>query len=284
MVETMQIFIRLLAIGAIIIVAGLFAAKQFDSGQQAVLGDTAKAQPAEPTYSLDEASLNSSVQSVLDANPRLNLSVSVTDLQTGKSYHYGDPEAYTAASVAKLFTATLFLHETETGKTSLSQQVGAQTAGKQLEKLIVDSDNAAWHALNDTLTHQTLEEYAASIGVASYDSNANTVSSSDIALLLSKLAAGKLLNNANTTLLLSYMERASMRDYLVAGVPSGATTYHKTGYLSDRFHDAAIVKKGDRSFVVVVFSKTNGSYDFSKGASVFSGLSASVSSAFFGAP
>jgi hypothetical protein len=73
-----------------------------------------------------------------------------------------------------------------------------------------------------------------------------------------------------------------MKRYLVAGSPTPETTYHKVGYLSDRLHDAAIIKKGDRSFVLVVFSKASGTYDFSRGASFFSDIASSTSIIFFG--
>jgi len=281
----MKIFARLLLAGLVMIAAGMFAASRFDAGQKAVLSNTVQAAAQrEPAYTLNEQGLANAIQAVVTANPQLDLSVSVVDLQTKKTYHYGDAEAYTAASITKLLTATLFLQETETGKTSLTQQVAGVSARTLLERLIVDSDNEAWHALNDVLTHDALKTYASSMDIESYDPDANVIRTDDVALLLGKLAGGQLLNNSNTDLLLGFMSRASMRNYLVAGVPAGAAVYHKTGYLSDRFHDAALVKKGDRSFVLVVFSKTSGSYDFSEGAAVFQGLASSVSSVFFGAP
>lgn len=278
----MKMLPSLILVCLVVITSGTVAANRFDHAQQAVL-QSAASEPArhEPAYTLDEAALTRTVQDTIDANPRLGLSISITDLQTGKCYHYGETAAYTAASVTKLLTATLFLQKTEAGKASLTQKVAGLPAQSQLEKMIVNSDNTAWHALNDILTHPALQEYARSIGMQAYDANANTISSDDVALLLARLASGKLLGNANTKLLFSYMERAGMRDYLVAGVPPGATIYHKTGYLSDRFHDAAVISKGDRTFVLVVFSKTAGSYDFAKGASVFKRLSASVSGIFF---
>jgi beta-lactamase class A len=281
----MKMLARLVLAGLVMIAAGMFATSRFDAGQKAVLSNTVQAAVQQKAaYTLDEQSLADAIQSVVTANPQMDLSVSIVDLQTKKTYHYGDMESYTAASITKLMTIALFLQETETGKTSLTQEVAGVSARTLLERLIVDSDNEAWHVLNDALTHDALKIYASSIGIESYDPDANIIRTDDVALLLGKLAGGQLLNNANTDLLLSFMSRAGMRNYLVAGVPAGASAYHKTGYLSDRFHDAAIVKKGDRSFVLVAFSKTSGSYDFSKGATVFQGLASSVSSVFFGAP
>jgi beta-lactamase class A len=107
------------------------------------------------------------------------------------------------------------------------------------------------------------------------------MTSDDVALLLQKLAGKKLLTHDNTALLLGYMQRATMRDFILAGTPNGATAYHKTGYLSDRLHDVAIISKGDRSFVLAIFSKTSGSYNFGKGASLFKEITSKASESFF---
>lgn len=264
----------------IIVLAGMLATRQFNGAQQAVMNSKNNLHSSQ-TVAVDEAALAREIQTILAANPRIDMSISITDLQTGKVYHYGETASYTAASINKLLTATFFLSQTETGKTSMTQQIGSSSAQVQLEKLIVDSDNVAWHAFNDTLTHAALQEYAKSIGINSYDPEANTIHSNDIALLLSKLAQGSLINNAHTKLLLSYMQRAGMQNYIVAGVPAGASSYHKTGYLSDRFHDAAIIKKDKRSFVLVVFSKTSGAYDFTKGAATLKLLGSKTSDLFF---
>ncbi len=275
----MNTWTRFLCACLFVIGAGLLATRHFTNNQQAAL---ASATQTRSQTTVDENALRSAVQTILNANGRLSLSVSIVDLQTSKAYHFGEDDTYTAASIAKLLTASLYLQQVETGKVTLDQKIGGTAARTQLEKLIVDSDNVAWHVLNDTLTHPALQEYARSIGINSYNAEGNIIASGDIALLLSKLAGGKLLNNANTKLLLGYLQRASMRAYIVSGVPEGATVYHKTGYLSDRFHDGAIIQKGDRSFVLVIFSKTVGSYDFSKGASVFKSLTSETSKVFFG--
>lgn len=280
----MNILTRFVCACLIVILTGLLAARHFNTDQQKVLNSAIQIpvnREREPT--LDEKALHTSLQATLNANPQLTMSISVIDLQTSKAYHYGEGATYTAASITKLLTAISYLHKVETGSVTLNQQIAEISAQTQLEKLIVDSDNVAWHILNDILTRPALQEYAKSIGITSYNITGNTITSNDVALLLAKLASGKLLNNANTKLLLGYMQRASMQAYIVAGAPEGAVVYHKTGYLSDRFHDGAIIRKGSRSFVLVIFSKTVGDYDFSKGARVFKILTTAAAHVFFGA-
>jgi beta-lactamase class A len=222
-----------------------------------------------PAYTLDEPALASRMQEILAANTGLDISISLTDLQTDQTYHYGETGSYTAASITKLLTATLFLHKVELGQANLTDQIGLGTASTKLEKMIVESDNDAWHAFNESLTPDGLRQYAQKLGLGSYDPKQNVIDSNDVARLLTELSRGHLLNNAHTALALSLMQRADMRNYLVAGLPAGSTAYHKVGYLSDRLHDASIIKKGNRSFVLVVFSKSQGSYSFVRGASLF---------------
>lgn len=209
------------------------------------------------------------------------MSVSVTDLQTGKSYHWGETASYMAASIGKLVTATAFLHKVELGKASLDDMVGGLEAKSQLSKLIIESDNPAWTALNDEVTHEGLQTYARAHGMSGYTADNNSMTSDDIALLLTKLASQKLLDREHTTFLLSLMKQASMRSYIVAAVPDGTDVYHKVGYLQDRLHDAAIIKRGDRSYVLVIFSKAGGNYSFSRGATLFGSLTEATLKAFF---
>jgi beta-lactamase class A len=233
------------------------------------------------TYTLDDTALSSQIQALLNKNSDLDTSVSITDLQTGKTYHWGDTASYTAASIGKLVTATAYLHMVETSQASLDDELSGTSARTQLTKMIVESDNDAWEELNGIVTHDGLKNYASSIGMASYIPEDNIMTSDDIALLLTKLASQKLLSSENTTFLLSLMKQASMRDYIVAAVPDGTDVYHKVGYLDDRLHDASIIKRGDRSYVLVIFSKSVYDYDFSRGSSFFGAITKATLDTFF---
>ena len=275
----MNYFVRLIFLGLPILIAAILALHSSISTGNSL--QTMQAEYANSFRNFDQNALNATVDTIVKENAALNLSISITDLQTNQTFHYGEDAEFMAASIGKLVTATVFLHEVELGKRNLETRYANLPASTLLEKLIVESDNQAWEALNGSLTHEKLDAYAKDIGLRHYSASANTIASSDLALLLSKLASGKLLANDHTELLLGYMKRASMRSYLVAGTPAGATIYHKTGYLKDRLHDASIISKGNRSFVLVVFSKTNGTYNFERGAVVFQAIAKRVSEIFF---
>ena len=230
---------------------------------------------------IDSAALASRLGAIISQNPDLDISISLTDLQTGARYHYGETASYDAASMIKLITAADFLHHVENGDMSLDAEYGDDTGQNQLQKMIVDSDNTAWSDLENAVTLDDQQSYAASIGLSSYQVDSNVISSNDINLLLEKLCDHRLLDASNTNLLLGYMKQANYRDYIVAAIPADIEVYHKVGLLDDRLLDAAIIKQGNRSYILSIFTKAeDGSYDFSRGSTLFGDITRVTLQAF----
>jgi beta-lactamase class A len=202
------------------------------------------------------ATMGAAIQAVIAANPDVDTSVSVIDLKTGEKLHYGTNVVFETASVAKLLTATFYLHQVEAGKFSLNQKISGQPASQLIKAMIEKSDNNAWHTLNNTLGRPALQAYATGLSMTNYTNQGNTATSDDIALLVTKLYKGTLLNQTHTSLLLGHMAIANRTDYIKAVVPAGAKFYHKAGWLEDRAHDAAIIDNGSHPYVLVIF--TNG--------------------------
>jgi beta-lactamase class A len=233
------------------------------------------------THTIDTKKLQTAIDTLLAQYPEFDTSVAITDIQTGKSYQYGETANYKAASVTKLITATAYLRAVETGDASLDSTVGGSSAQDQIEKMIVDSDNTAWASLNAVLANQGLQDYADSIRLTSYDATANTISTSDVALLLTKIYKGQLLNNIHTGLLLGYMKSAGLRDYIPAAITDGITVYHKAGWLEDRYNDAAILDDGQHQYALVIFSKSNSeTYYSQKGQALFHSITHIVTKTF----
>ncbi|HEX8763177.1 MAG TPA: serine hydrolase [Candidatus Saccharimonadales bacterium] len=235
------------------------------------------------TYSVDDKALSTSIEKIMKDNPRINMSVSIFDLQTHRRYHYGETASFDVASVGKLVTATTLLIRIEANQLSLNDKLDGVPISELLRRMIVESDNDAWLKLNTrVLTHDELNYTAYQLGLTSYQSSSNTVTSDDIALLLAKIAQQKLFDSEHTDLLLSLMRQADMRNFIVKATPEGAEIYHKGGYLADRVHDASIIHKGDRSYVLVIFSKArSGSYDYQKGSQIFAAITDATADAFF---
>lgn len=230
---------------------------------------------------IDEAALNTQMNTLIDASS-FDTGVALIDLQTDKTYAYGDTAAYTAASINKLVTALAYIHKVEQGNATLDQYVGGDTAQNQIEQALVNSDNAAWESFytSKQVSCSAHNAYAASIGLASYECVQNVISAPDTALLLQKLYDGKLANKAHTELLLGYLKRANYREYIVSAVPSNLTVYHKIGFLTDRVHDGAIITNGKKAYVLVVFTKAAGTYDQETGVQLFQDITKATNKIF----
>lgn len=236
----------------------------------------------EAVYTIDEAALRTSIKEVIDSNPRIILSVSIIDLQTRQKYHYGETASFDVASVGKLITATTLLMHVEADRVRLDDRLDGIPVSELLRRMIVESDNDAWLKLNtELLTHADLKYTAERLGLTSYQPSSNTITSDDIAVLLAKVAQQKLFDSEHTALLLSLLKQADMRNFIVKASPAGAETYHKGGYLADRVHDASIMHKDDRSFVLVIYSKVrSGNYDYQKGSQIFKAITDGAADAF----
>lgn len=218
-----------------------------------------KAQPAPsvPAFTFNSAQLDQEINAILQTVPKnIQTSVAVVDLTNHKTYSYGVPASFDSASVAKVVTATLFLHEVEQGRYSLSEKFGNLPASEQLKAMIEDSDNTAWKLFNDELTHPKLDAWARQNGMTNYTSDKNQMTTNDMASLLEKLYSKKLLNEKNMSLLLSHM-KVSENSLISQYAPAGDTVYRKAGWLSDRYHEATIVDNGKHPYVLVIFSKTS---------------------------
>ncbi len=230
-----------------------------------------------PAITIDETQLANGINGLIAANPELDISVSYRDLSTGTTEHYGITDPFVAASISKLMTASLYLKDIDSGARNLDDPVGTGTGGEQLKLLIEQSDNTAWANFDKLLGSTRFAQFAADIGMKDYDHVKNVTSSEDVALLLQKLYKGELLSKSSTDLLLSHMKAANYTQYIVAALPRTAVVYHKTGYLKDRVHDAAIVDNGQHPYVLVIFTKArDSSYDFVNGPTLIHSIVVAV--------
>lgn len=220
--------------------------------------------------------MSNTIESVINEYPDMEIAVSMTDLKTGKNYNYGlSNTKYIAASISKLITASLFLHEVEQGRYGLGTSVNGSTAKYELQQMIVVSDNTAWEVFNNILGHAALDAWAKQASMVNYIADDNELTTQDVSTLLVALYKGKLLNQANTKLLLSYMKQADITNYIVGSIPEGVNVYHKAGWLDDRIHDAAIIDDGKNPYTLVIFTKAQGSYDANEGQQIFKDITKS---------
>ncbi|MEO8863296.1 MAG: serine hydrolase [Candidatus Saccharimonadales bacterium] len=225
---------------------------------------------------IDTTVMSKRINQVITSNPDMQISVAVIDMSTGNTSNYGDGDGYLAASVNKILTAVLYMHEVEQGSRDLDTVIDNAPASQHLGLMIEQSNNDAWKTLNNEMGHPALQSWARQIGLSSYDATSNSVAPKDVALLLSNLYQKRLLTPAHTELLLGYMQNTSETKYIENAVPDGVKVYRKSGWLNDRLHDAAIIDNGVRPYVLVIFTRMDGDYDFELGQNVFNTITAAT--------
>lgn len=247
---------------------------------QAVAKPEVKQSPVIQPKTIDTASLKSQIDAIIKKYPSYEIGVSYSDIKTPANLDLGIQGAYVAASTTKVLTAVMYLKQVELGNRTMTESVGGKPADQQLRAMIEASDNPSSDAFKDLLGYRNLETYAKSIGLNDFRAVANHISPKNMAFLLEKLYNHELLNKENTALLLSHMKKASETQYLVATFPKEVNVYHKAGYLKDRAHDAAIVDNGKQPFILVVFTKADGTYNFETGAKLINEIAAVIWAAY----
>lgn len=229
-----------------------------------------------------ENTMGQSINSIIEQNSGIDMSVNIIDLSNNESFHYGTNDTFQAASTAKIITAEYFLHEVEEGQQSLTETVNGNTAQYELQQMIVVSDDNAWAALNNLLGYNNLQNYAdKQFGISDYQAYNNSLSSKDIALALQQLWQGTVLNKSNTQLLLGYLKIANYREYIVPAIPADDTIYHKIGLYQDYVNDAAIITHNNQSYVLVIFTNGKGAYDWPARATSMQNITKATLKAFF---
>lgn len=234
-----------------------------------------------PAPSLNLTLLSNQINGVITANSGIDFSVSTIDLSNGQLEHYGDSGTFLAASTSKVITAEDFLKQVELGNESLTETINGSSAEHEIQQMIVVSNDNAWDALNNELGYNQLETYASQIGIPDFDSDANSLTSNDIAVALQKLYQGQLLNSNDTQLLLSYLSEANYRQYILPAIPSGYMVYHKVGFYEDYVHDAVIINKGNQTIVLVIFTNGNGTYNWTLRAQLMQQITKYVLATYF---
>jgi beta-lactamase class A len=243
--------------------------------------EKAEEPPAPPKKTIDMASLQSSLSQIIQKYP-FDTSVSVIELNSGKAIQVGDESPYVAASTTKVLSAVMYLEKVEQGESTLSGTIGGKPAREQLRLMINRSDNDAWYRINQYLRESNLEVFAQRHGLTSYNAIRNIISTRDMAVLLAKIHNREILNEEHTQLLYSWMQNTSEERFIAANIPAGTRAYHKTGYLTERVHDAAIVENSDTPFVLVIFSKSlrNNPYNYAKGQELYKEITGQTLKAF----
>ncbi|MES2180103.1 MAG: serine hydrolase [Gemmatimonadota bacterium] len=149
-------------------------------------------------------------------------------------------------------------------------RIGQRVPVRELmERMIVRSSNLATNALIDLVGAEQANATAHALGASRIrvlrgveDGKAfaagrnNTTTSSDLAILLSRIERGDALRPESVRLMREVLLRQEFNDAIPAGVPKGTPVAHKTGSITATWHDAAIVYPPNRTpYVLVVLTR-----------------------------
>ena len=238
------------------VVIGGFLLGIYDHGQKT--GSTSK---RDIIRSESIATLQSKLTGTFSDYPNDTVSISLINLDSNKEYDFGSNEAMLGASTTKVIIAIDYLHRVELGQASLTQSVGGKSAKSQLQTMIeeqnIDSSDNAWTDFLSYLSFSQVTTYGQSIGATSLNSNNNTLTAHDEAIVFQKLFEGSLLNKSDTALMEGYLKNSAGNGLIAAALPKGAVIYHKYGYLYGYLHDASIITYKGRSFVLVIYTNNS---------------------------
>lgn len=212
--------------------------------------DAAPAPEAPPDTPVD---LGAGIQGILDENAGHRIGIAVVDTRSGNRQTLGDVAPYVAASTAKIITAAAYYHLVETGEKSLDTPLGAFDARFQLKAMVNTSSDDSWLLLMQDIGYPRLIEYAGSVGLQ-YDPEQNLLTPPDMALFLTALSTGKLLNAEHTKELLGHMQQTNDEDLIPAALDPDITVHHKYGVVQGYVHDAAVLSSGGRSYAVAIYT------------------------------
>jgi beta-lactamase class A len=235
--------------------------------------------PAAPVRAIGPG-LDGQINDIIEDNSAYALGVSLIDLSDGVVHSYGVQGNFVAASTAKILAASAYYHLVETGRASLTNPMGASTAGAQIRQMVQQSNNDSWALILRAVGYGRLADYAASIGIT-YDCTVNLLTPAEMARTLQLLYTGRLLNAGHTAQLLSYMQNTNFETLIPPAVPPGIGVFHKYGLLSGYLHDASILVKDGRAFVFVAYTRGLNYSDTGPRTRIIQQLTRTVTAALF---
>ncbi|HYH74901.1 MAG TPA: serine hydrolase [Candidatus Saccharimonadales bacterium] len=244
---TVTVLLGIVVLGGYEIISRLTASTPGDGN------NTPSSKPVKAVTAAEMKELQSQLEGIL-ATSSVSSSVAVIDSTSGQQLRAGLTVPFRAASTTKVLSAAAYIHQVEAGKARLDTPIQGVNAQSLLRRMLNQSDNNAWAAVDRYLTQDGLRAYAQSIGLTSFDPDENTLTAQDMASLLDQMHRHKIMSASHADLLFSFMQDTNNEELIPAGLPTGATVYHKFGFYEGELHDAAVISYKGRTFVLVIYT------------------------------
>lgn len=213
-------------------------------------------------------------------------SIYYKNLETGASFGINENQIHKGASINKVpIVASLYkladaekikLDERVTIQESDVQDYGTGTIRYQempqnyslrnLAKLALNqSDNTAAHVIDLKIGEENVQTLVDDWGMKQTNMVENQTSVADLSIIFQKIFNNEITTEANTKEFLSYMTDTDFEDRITKDLPSGTTSYHKTGDDEGYTHDAGIIVTPNATyFLGIMTSDIGGKEDETK--------------------
>lgn len=231
------------------------------------------AQPATAAESPNLWGLEQQLSS-LAAGKSADVGIAALDLTSGKTVSINGDRSFPMASTMKIAVAAAYLQQVDHERRSLDDRIAGQSAQRLIERMLINSDNAAtdilmrnlggpraiqewvrWHGFSNMRVDRTIAQLLRS----PRDLWDSRDSATPLAMveLLRRIDSGKVLQPGSRAYLLSTMGRCMTgRNRMRALLPAGTRVEHKTGTLSGLTSDVGFITLPDgRRVAVAVFAR-----------------------------
>lgn len=196
------------------------------------------------------------------------------DTTAKKSFNINGETKFTAASMIKLPVLITLYREAEAGRVNLDEEytlkqadkwtgsgslyyrpVGTVVSYRKMAELMgQQSDNTAWHIIENLLGKTKIEQTIKILGMRDSSYADGVITPNDIGLLFRKLYQEPILSEKSRDEILRYLTKTIYENRLPAGLPEGIRMAHKVGSEIRVISDGGIVY-GEKPYVLVVLSQ-----------------------------
>ncbi len=201
---------------------------------------------------------------------------------TNEYYAQNEHQTFLSASLYKLWVMAETLHQIDNGKLNETDKVSANlntlyktynlastsanrnitnTIESALEKMITISDNPTALLLSSKVKLSNIKTFlqqnnftGSKLGTATTEP---VTTPYDIAIFMSKLYTGELINKPTSDKMLQILKRQRLNNKLPKYLPEGTTIAHKTGELDKYSHDAGIIYADKGDYIIVIMSESD---------------------------
>ncbi len=213
--------------------------------------------PAEPTKL---ESLETRLQHILTAVPA-DMTVIVSNQDTGETISLNNDRDYVAASLYKLFVAYYAYDQIEQGNITLTTTLSnGRTLDSCLDVMITISDNECGVLLGDLFGWTNIDAMILANGFSETTLNTRNTGGdimttpNDIQAFFDRLYSGELMPANHTDHLMNLLLNQEINNRLPPILPEDIAVAHKTGDVYNYIHDAGLIFSEDDSYSFVIMS------------------------------